>query len=208
MIARLEADPRIDLLYPNAVLFGLPRWEGQLFQGVYPSSAPVTFEKLLARECVVFVSVTFKRELVERIGLYDESLRWCEDLDLWLRMAQQGCHLAFTTEPLVRYRKRESSLSADEVRMPRSLIAVYEKVLTNPETTPPQRALIEPILAELRAQVSKAMSKQMISARDYAGAATQLALANAHYRSFKLTLVSAALRIAPGLVARLVSSRQ
>jgi glycosyltransferase involved in cell wall biosynthesis len=204
LVARLEGKAQIDVIYPNAIFFGSPRWEGRLFMDAYPSSEPVTFEKLLTRECVIFVSSVFRREVMEAVGGYDETLGECEDFDLWLRMAQRGCRFAFTTEPLVRYRRRSGSLSSDEVRMPRSLIKVYEKVLASPQTTLEQRELILPRVAEMQAQLNRVLSKRMIAARDFAGAAHHLALANNYYRSLKLTLVTAALRVAPWVVVKLM----
>ena len=206
LVGRLEADPQIDIIFPNAVLFDSPRWEGKLFQDFYPPREPVTFEKLLTQESTIFISVMFKRELLDAAGLFDEALReGCEDFDLWLRFARHGFRFASTSEPLVRYRKRNGSLSSDEVRVARSVIKVYEKVLASPETTPRQRELIAPLLAKRQAQLNRGLSKQMIMARDFAGAAHHLARANAHYRSFKLTLAAAGLRIVPHLVAKLVA---
>lgn len=202
LVGRLLADPGIDLIYPNAIYFGSPRWEGRLFQDFYPSREPVTFEKLLQRECTVFGSAVFKRELAIEAGMFDESLReGGEDFDLWLRLAQNGARFTFTTEPLVRYRKRSESLSQDGTRMPRSQIRIYEKVLANPKTTRQQAELIAPVIAEMRAQLNRAMGKRLLAAGDYAGAAHHLALANAHFRSLKLTLVVAGLKLAPSLVA-------
>lgn len=205
LVARLESDAKVDVCYPNAVFFGSPRWEGKLFMDTYPSREPVTFEKLLTRECVVFVSSVFRREAVEAMGGYDETLGECEDFDLWLRMSQNGFRFSFTTEPLVRYRRRDGSLSSDEVRMPSSLIKVYEKVMASRQATPRHRELIAPRVAEMHAQLNRVLSKRMIAARDFAGAAHHLALANDYYHSAKLSLITAALRVAPGLVARLVA---
>ncbi|MFN0123216.1 MAG: glycosyltransferase family 2 protein, partial [Blastocatellia bacterium] len=112
MLARLQAEPEVDLLYPNAILFGTAQWEGKLFQDVCPSSMPVTLEKFLTRECNVFISAVFKREILEKVGWFDETLRGSEDFDLWLRMLQHGYRFAFLREPLARYRKRADSLSS------------------------------------------------------------------------------------------------
>ena len=51
-----------------------------------------------------------RRECFDRVGLFDESLRALEDLDMWLRLAQ---HYAFRgiLEPLVYYRQHTDSLS-------------------------------------------------------------------------------------------------
>jgi glycosyltransferase involved in cell wall biosynthesis len=203
LIGMLEADLQLDLVFPNAVLFGAPRWEGQLFQNIYPPSAPITFARLLNRECCVFVSVVFKRALVGEVGMFDESLRSAEDFDLWLRLAQRGCRFGFTTEPLVRYRKRPDSLSSDGLAMFRSLIAVYEKSRASLPDQASERSLIEEKLRELRAQENFTLSKRLLRAKDYAGARRHLTLANEHFRSRKLSWVLAALRIAPGFLRRL-----
>ena len=39
----MEADPTIDVLYPNAYLFGDPRTEGLTFMDLHPSKGEVTF---------------------------------------------------------------------------------------------------------------------------------------------------------------------
>jgi hypothetical protein len=193
-------------LYPNAILFGSRRSEGKLFQDLYPSRAPVTFDRLLTRECTVFVAATFRHALLDRVGLFDETLRaGCEDFDLWLRMARQGVRFAFTTEPLVRYRQRMGSLSTNEVGMSRMRVKVYERLLTSPETTARERELIRPIMRRVQARLDLALAEQMILARDFPGAIHHLALARRYYRTIKLAGVALALRLAPGMVARWVA---
>lgn len=51
-----------------------------------------------------------RRECFEKVGLFDESLRSLEDLDMWLRLAQ---HYLFRriSEPLVYYRQHTDSCS-------------------------------------------------------------------------------------------------
>ncbi len=39
-------------------------------------------------------SVLFRRELYERVGGYRESFHFAQDLDLWIRLAEQGPHVA------------------------------------------------------------------------------------------------------------------
>ena len=136
MLARLQAEPEIDVLYPNAILFGTPQWEGKLFQDVCPSRAPVTLEMFLTRECNVFISAVFKREILDIVGTFDETLRGSEDFDLWLRMLQQGYRFDFLREPLVRYRKRDDSLSSSSARYFQNVLCALCKALGSASTTP------------------------------------------------------------------------
>lgn len=43
----------------------------------------------LVQECIVNNDSCVNKLALEKIGLYDESLRTCEDYDLWLRMSEQ-----------------------------------------------------------------------------------------------------------------------
>jgi glycosyltransferase involved in cell wall biosynthesis len=207
LVGKLEADASLDLVYPNARLFGDPHFEGKLFQDLFPSSEPVTFEKVLVRECNVTIAALFRREWVARVGGFDVELRGVEDFDLWLRMLKGGARFAFTTEPLLRYRKRASSLSSDDVKLARGEIRVYEKLLADARVTPRERELIGEMIRKNEAKMSLALSKQLIAARDFAAASEHLRRAAAYYKSWKLRAASSAFRVAPGLLARFLNFR-
>lgn len=209
MVALIESAAQPDVVYPNAVLFGLPRWEGRLFQDIYPSSTPVTLEKLLSRECTVFVSAMYRRSLMMEVGMFDEQIKkGGEDYDLWLRMAQHGCRFAFTTEPLVKYRKRSDSLSSSEEGLARSMVYICEKFLAGQHRAPHEIRLAAALKEEAQAKINRALARRMIVRRDFNGAARHLTLANSYFRSFKLMLAGAALRLAPELLARVMEKRQ
>jgi hypothetical protein len=165
----------------------------------------VTFEKVLKRECYIFGLVMFKRELLDTVGTFDEHLGASEDLDLWLRMLRQGCRFGFTREPLVQYRWRADSLSNNSEQLLKNLDKVYRKWLNDPAMTPAQRQLIETQLREADAMRNWSLYREKLQAQQYDEAARHLALANAHYRKLKLTLVQLGLRIAPQLVAKLAA---
>jgi hypothetical protein len=58
--------------------------------------------------------VVFRRELVERCGDFDESMRRAEDYELWTRFLLSGSRAAFVPDPLGYYRLRADSLSASK----------------------------------------------------------------------------------------------
>jgi glycosyltransferase involved in cell wall biosynthesis len=204
LLGMLENDPKISAVYPNAYFFGSPRLTGKLHQGLYPVSAPVTFERVLKRECFIFCSVLLRRSVLDEVGGFDEELweQGAEDLDLWLRILQFGHRFQFTTEPLVKYRWRHDSLSNNGVGMLRSVIHVYEKWIPDKRTTPSQLQWIESFLPGLYAQLNLAQFKALMRAGNYQDAVPQLELANEYYRSAKLSLLRSAMHLAPGLVRR------
>ena len=92
LVGMLEADPALSVAYPNARYFGWPKHDGKLHQDVFPVAEPVTFDRVLRRECYIFGLLVFRREVIEAVGGYDESLagQGAEDFELWLRMLRHG----------------------------------------------------------------------------------------------------------------------
>jgi glycosyltransferase involved in cell wall biosynthesis len=69
---------------------------------------------IIAKRNFLFISVVFRRSLVERCGSFDESMRRAEDYELWTRFLLSGSRAAFVPEPLGYYRVRADSLSASK----------------------------------------------------------------------------------------------
>lgn len=206
LVGMLEADATLDVAYPNAWFFGSPNFDGKLHQDAMPVAEPISFDRVLRRECHIFGLLVFRRELIDRLGGYDESLQGqgAEDFELWLRMLKAGCRFKFTTKPLAKYRWRHNSLSNTGVGILSCVVSVYEKQLRG-ELTADQREWIEGELPELRAQLSYARFKETLKQARYEVAATHLAEANRFYRRPKLALLQAALKLAPRLVAKLLN---
>ncbi|MEP7340201.1 MAG: glycosyltransferase family A protein [Acidobacteriota bacterium] len=202
LIGMLEADPAVSVAYPNALYFGWPRHDGKLHQDAFPVAEPVTFDRVLRRECYIFGLLVFRREAVDEVGGYDESLQGqgAEDFELWLRMLRRGHRFKFTREPLVKYRWRQDSLSNTGVKIMSCEVSVYEKLLRG-ELTGDQRQWIEAHLPEKRAQLSYARFKDEMRKRRFPEAEKHLAAASKFYRQPKLALLRAAMKVAPQLVA-------
>lgn len=59
---------------------------------------------LVSRLPIMHPSVMFRRGAVLEAGGYDEAVRYCEDMDLWRRLALAGHGLRVVPEPLLHYR--------------------------------------------------------------------------------------------------------
>jgi glycosyltransferase involved in cell wall biosynthesis len=64
-------------------------------------------------------TISFRRECLEQVGPFDESLRATEDRDMWLRIALRY-EVAFIPKVLAYYRVSPTSMSADPERMLRA----------------------------------------------------------------------------------------
>lgn len=208
LMEMLRTDASLSVVYPNAVFFGSPNFAGRLYQDIFPAAEPVTFDRVLRRECYIFGSLVIRREALCDVGLFHESLegRGAEDFELWLRMLQRGHRFKFTREPLAKYRWRRDSLSNSGDGLLSCVISVYEKFLASELTTEDNREWIKSRLPELRAELNYARFKEAVSKLDFKRAADHLARANSFYRRPKLAIAQAvmrlALRVAPKIAAR------
>lgn len=157
LVDMFEENPSIDVVYSNAVLFGDTDSPGQTLMDMCPPQEEITFESILSHRAWVFVvSCMVRREVLVRVGGFDEDLRYAEDLDLWLRIAHGGFKFLPCSQPLVRYRKRAHSLTAEcspdqEVRR---RIQLYENLPEKLDLTPEQKHAVELIVQRERAEIT------------------------------------------------------
>jgi glycosyltransferase involved in cell wall biosynthesis len=202
-VARIQADPTIDVLYPNVIMFGDSSSEaGEEFMTICPSSGEVTFERLLLQECNVSNCSIARRETIVRAGLFDESLRSVEDFDLWLRVIKQGGRIAYHRDVLARYRRRTGSLTADPIWLSKHILRVLEKVKQTMKLTPSELETVDLQQQRFHAQLRLDEGKRAFFSGDTAGAIHGLTEANRFFRNRKTAFTLMMLRIAPGLLLR------
>jgi glycosyltransferase involved in cell wall biosynthesis len=87
-------------------------------------------DSLLREEStVVTPSVVVRRDLLEELGGYDETLRACEDYDLWLRLASRS-EASCIDQPLVLVRRHREH-SFDDITCLRSMQQILESLQTS-----------------------------------------------------------------------------
>lgn len=72
-------------------------------------------------------SFMVKRDALDTVGLFEPALRWAEDYDLWLRLAEVY-HFAALDEKLVYYRRRADGLHKDRLNMSIGRLRVTERM--------------------------------------------------------------------------------
>jgi len=111
-IALLESNRGIDVVYCAGEKIDA---KGVLLNSdwVRPRSWGTLCEDLLYGNVVSGGSAALLRaDCFARVGLFDETLRLCEDLDMWRRLALAGYQFLFVDEALVRIRVHTSSMLA------------------------------------------------------------------------------------------------
>jgi hypothetical protein len=86
----------------------------------------LVYQLLLRANFLIPSTVVLRRSVILAAGLFDQTLRSCEDWDLWLRLAPDHLFVGMS-ECLVRYRLHGSSLSKNLTGMHQSAQATIEK---------------------------------------------------------------------------------
>jgi glycosyltransferase involved in cell wall biosynthesis len=201
-VKRIQADPSIDVLYPNVLMFGGSSEDGEEFMTICPSNGEVTFERLLLQECNVSNCSIARKETLVRAGMFDESLRSVEDFDLWLRVIKAGGRIAYHRDVLARYRRRPGSLTADPIWLSEHILEVLRKVRQREDLTPSERATVENQYEHFHALLRLHEGKRAFFSGDTEAAITGLTEANRFFRNRKTAFTLMMLRVAPRLLLR------
>jgi glycosyltransferase involved in cell wall biosynthesis len=77
-------------------------------------------------------AVVFRKQLLEDVGLFDESLHAVEDWDMWIRLSERSPFVGLP-EALVKYRRHDSNMTKDPERMVKAIGQLTEKLHGSPQ---------------------------------------------------------------------------
>jgi len=111
------------------------------------------FDRLL-RECFIFTpTVVVRRGVFEAVGAFDESLRICEDYDLWLRIAERF-ELLFVDAPLLKRHRTGANLTGNRLLYAQSSVALFERLLAGQRGNKARERIIVSRLADAHCNVA------------------------------------------------------
>jgi glycosyltransferase involved in cell wall biosynthesis len=169
----LDADPDVGFVYGPSVAFGPELPAEVVLQPVRPGADGSVAEGIFATTRIGFDSVLLRREALERVGGFDETLRHNEDTDLLLRVALDWKAVCVEV-PTGRHCWHPGRKSRDEVGLWRAVLHSMEKVLAGrPEFRARLGVRAEVRLAEVRWEISRALAErgELAAARAEAAAA-------------------------------------
>jgi len=199
MVSFIHSGKGYDLVYANALLFGIPSIAGLTYMDTNPSSGDVTCESLLAERCNIITSgVLARKQPIIELGMFDETLKNSQDFDLWVRMAKRpGARMAFLRKVLLKQRHRPGSLASDSVKSVEGELKVMAKVALRDDLTAAERTSMERTVAFRRASLEIDRGKVKLREGDFAAAEQSFKQAYDYYHSIKHFLVLTWLRLSP-----------
>jgi glycosyltransferase involved in cell wall biosynthesis len=198
-LAFLEANPKCDLVYADALLSGESALAGRRFMDTAPSEGDVTLLSLVQQRCnIVLSTVVARRSVVVKAGLFDETLRRGQDFELWLRLAWTGARLAYQRVVLAERRVRADGLSGDTISEIERALNVLDRFGRARVLERDVRTALRIRMMALVDQLEIEQGKRRIIEGNFAAA--QYHLSAARERPFKLRMVLLALKVAPRAV--------
>jgi glycosyltransferase involved in cell wall biosynthesis len=130
---RLEALAQLGAVRPDLDILSTDSWleRGGKIVGRYSDADPFAVEDQRAailRTCFPGGWPAVRRERVLAAGGWDESFAIAYDWECWLRLIHAGAVVGMVAEPLMTYRLRPGSLSADPVQSLRERIRMLRAI--------------------------------------------------------------------------------
>ena len=97
------------------------------------------FERCLSLCCISPSSVLFKKNILDKVGLFDESLPVCEDYDMWLKICSSEEVLFAQDKLTYKYGGHKDQLSKSYWGMDRFRIKSIENIIKNFDLTYSQK---------------------------------------------------------------------
>lgn len=178
-VAQLDENPTLGMVAGG---FRYIDWQGAWLAERRPWVFQPTLDlsTVLLGAAIITNSVLLRKEWIERLGGFNPTFSWAEDLDLWLRMAVAGCQISWSQAVVCAYRMHADQAVRDVGKQSRGTLQVFEALYERSDL--PEQALRLRSRAEAAARVS-------VGGREYGGGQFEAGRA----------LLSEALRLDPSL---------
>ena len=188
------------MVWSDGWISGETSLAGRRYLETTDSVARPSFTSLLSQTCTVLTSaVVARKQTIDAVGRFDESLRRGQDFDLWLRLAHRGAQMHLLNEPLVGRRVVSTGLSGNSATQLRRVITVLLGISGKLPLDVEELAILHQRLAFLTSRLEIELAKQALTDRDVDAARSHLAQVTAIH-NWKIRAARLALRVAPRLV--------
>jgi len=196
MVTFLDRNPEVSIAFCDSLFFGESKFAGRSYQEVYPPSPPITFAKVAGHVSHVCLDAILRREVFDRIGMFDAELRAVEDFDLWLRALHAGCRIEPIARVLVHYRRHAESISSRATLTGSAALQVLGKWRGRDGLGPEEQAAIEHSYRRTRFELDVSQAVEHIRRGEFPPARAALRRACAYqpkwrYRAARLALLAA-----------------
>lgn len=121
----LRENPQSKLLRCGYAYWDHPN--GRKYHSHNPGGDGLIYPTVLTQNIGPCHSILIRREFAESLGVFDTSLKSCEDWDFWIRAGKMGARIASISKTLVAYRYVPNSMSRNPKVMYQALTEVIQR---------------------------------------------------------------------------------
>lgn len=210
-IKLFESEGSVGMVYSNAYIMNENKLLQTTFRDIVNGSHEGhVFEKLIKNNFICTSTVLVSKSVLEKVGVFDESLKNAEDYGLWLRISGYGYSIGLVDEPLTYYRIRKGSLSENNLRNTEYLISLFNKMKLQAENfSTKERKLIDNNIKRFHADYFIIKAKKLIVEGEYNEALKcYLKLHKLKGFDIKYYIVLVILKFFPGLLGYVLKKRK
>lgn len=198
-----------DMVYCDAVLFGMQSAYRKTFMETAPSVGEANFNSILDLRCNVITSGTMARKnTIVRVGAFETERVRAHDFHLWLRMAKSGAKIGYQQKQLLKYRVHLDSLSGDAISRVERERDAFERVAKTIELNEEQQLIVKNRIEGLEADLAVERGKALLLNGNFRAAEAAFRAANSYRKSSKLAVVSLLTRFAPQVLLKFYRSNR
>jgi glycosyltransferase involved in cell wall biosynthesis len=121
---RLQRQIRKLLGRPDiTVVTGHSRWFTRMTRDFQPAAGSMWYR----RTDPILANAMFRRSVFDVFGMFDESLRFAEDIDFFFRLFEADVRILIEVEIATFYRQHADNMTKNEAAMYRGILAAYHK---------------------------------------------------------------------------------
>ena len=203
-----EQDSSLDLVYSDALLVSHTQPDAS-FMDRCPSNGLPSFEALVVERCQIpIATVVARKTSIVKAGMFDETLKRCDDYDMWLRTAFYGAKIGYRRDLQARCYAggRPGCLGESAAKMAEAFWKILEKAAQTLPLNEAQRELVLRQAKEAQARYLLEEGKLHLGAREPEKARELFAEANRLSRNLKVSVAIRSLQVAPRFAGSLLAA--
>ena len=195
-LALFKQYPDADIVMGNALNVG-GDFDGRPLLPIDSHHRWLSLLDVIEREDSVSIMSVFRRAVPGRIGGFDESYRFNEDYEFWIRAAHAGFRFLVNPMPLAYYRRSAASKSAEDTSIIGGILRVFEQARVLCHDRPDVVAAIDRQIRRFEAQRRLARAKASLQRREFDAAAREFEAWSMLQDSFSADLMARISRRVP-----------
>ena len=187
----LQKNQEVSIVYTAGRYIGESSLVAKRSEDLWGDYTTDPLTSLLTRGNFILIhSAMFRRDLLGKVGLFDESLWRLEDWDFWLRCAEHGAKFAYLPGIQVPYRIHGENSTESGLKMVEARIMVLKKLLQTANLQPEQREVIiwQLVIAYLGAASRHLVGGKRDLARENVQSAERVMPASLYVRMYRICL--------------------